>query len=241
MVHTTFKGIEAVIFDLGGTLVKLPVPLYEYHRRFLQEVCGDEFHVSDETLAAAHDVANGVIGDYFLQLNVKAEYSLSSADWVRFNYALLKELGVSENLEERAKQYQRLWNDLLSSNPDVLIKGAKEVLEKLSNCGYKLAVATNWEDPSEGLKNLDIFSFFQSIQWTLIKGYCKSSPYMLIMNAYNLQVNPLKCAFIGDNVSLDVEAARRAGMVPILLTPKKYEDVQIHIISDITELLYILK
>ena len=225
MVDTPLKETEAVIFDLGGTLVRLPVHLYEYHRKFLRIICGNEFQVSDEELAAAHDVANRVIGDYLLQLNVKAHYSPSSEDWFHFNYALLKELGISKNLEERAGHYHRLWDEFLSSIPQILVTGAKEVLEELSNRGYKLGAATNWENPSEALSKLGIFSFFQSIQWTLIEGYCKPSPYMLIMNAHDLEVNPLKCAFVGDDVKRDVEAAKRAGMKPILINHAITENV----------------
>jgi putative hydrolase of the HAD superfamily len=245
MPHKSLQGIEAVIFDLGGTLVKLPAPLFEYHRRYLQEVCGAEFNVSDEALVAAQDAANRAIGEYFLQSNVRVDYSLSSEDWFHFNYAFLNALGISENLKERAKQYGRLWDELLRSNPDVLIKGTKEVLEELSNRGYKLGVATNWEDPHERLRKLGIISLFQSIQWTLIEGYCKPSPYMLIMNAHDLQVNPLKCAFVGDDIKRDVEAAKRAGMKPILMDREFTENVHMTesycVIRNLSELLVLLQ
>jgi FMN phosphatase YigB (HAD superfamily) len=54
-------------------------------------------------------------------------------------------------------------------------------------------------------------------------------------------VNPLKCAFVGDSVHIDVEAARRAGMVPILLSQDEYEDEKLHVIKDMIELLELFK
>ncbi len=100
------------------------------------------------------------------------------------------------------------------------------MLEELSARGYKLGVATNWsEDPYNLLDSSGVGHLFQSRQWTLVKGYSKPSPYMLIMNAHELGVNPLRCVFVGNKVNLDVEAARRAGMKPILLTKPESEEV----------------
>jgi len=40
---------------------------------------------------------------------------------------------------------------------------------------------------------------------------------MLIHNAHEMGVNPLKCAFIGDDIKRDVPAAKSAGLHPILI------------------------
>jgi FMN phosphatase YigB (HAD superfamily) len=47
---------------------------------------------------------------------------------------------------------------------------------------------------------------------------------MLIQAATRLGVNPSRCACIGDFISIDVEGARRAGMVPFLLTSYNPKD-----------------
>jgi len=82
---------------------------------------------------------------------------------------------------------------------------------------------------------------FQSIQFSIVPGYCKPAPYMLIQNAREMGVNPLKCAFIGDDVKRDVPAARRAGMYPILIVNERKEiasgDEGLTVIHELNELL----
>ena len=41
---------------------------------------------------------------------------------------------------------------------------------------------------------------------------------MLIRVAQQMGINPQKCAYIGNVVKYDVEAATRAGMIPVLIT-----------------------
>jgi HAD superfamily hydrolase (TIGR01662 family) len=232
MTHTPLKGITAVIFDLGDTIYSLPVSFLECHKRFLRDLFGNEFVVSDEELKAAHDIAEREVSERLVRANAPVDHTLSVEEWVQFDKTLLKELGVRENLEERAVQYQHLWNEMLSGNAISIKPDARDVLEELNRRGYKLAVATNWDqNPRELFQTTGVLHLFQSVQYTTISGFSKPSPYMLIMNAHEMGVNPLKCAFVGDSIRKDVEAAKRAGMKAILLvhesagTPKISDDV----------------
>ena len=225
MTHSPLKDITAVIFDLGETLYSLPTSLFECHKSFLREVCGDEFEVSDEALEAANHVAEREISARTLRDNAPADHSFSVEEWVQFDRTILRELGVTEGLEEKAARYQRLWDELLSGNPLVMKPNAREVLEELNRRGYMLAVATNWEqNPRELLESTGVLHLFQSVQYTMIHGFSKPSPYMPIMNAHEMGVNPLKCALVGDSIRKDVGAARRAGMRAILIFPDPTED-----------------
>jgi phosphoglycolate phosphatase-like HAD superfamily hydrolase len=51
-----------------------------------------------------------------------------------------------------------------------------------------------------------------------VPGYTKPNPYLLIQAAMELGVNPRLCAYVGNLVDLDVIAAIRADMLPILTT-----------------------
>ncbi len=225
MTHSSLEGIVAVIFDLGNTLYSVPIPLLDCHREFLRKICGDEFEVSDEALEAAQHVAKREASDRQLRENTPVDHSFSVEEWVQFDRAILRELGVTEDLEEKAVHYQRLWDEMLSGESLALRLDAREVLEELNRRGYKLAVATNWEqNPRELLESTGVLHLFQSIQYTMIHGFIKPSPYMLILNAHEMEVNPLNCALVGDSILKDVEAARRAGMRAILLIPDLTED-----------------
>jgi len=82
---------------------------------------------------------------------------------------------------------------------------------------------------------------FQSIQYNIVPGYCKPAPYMLIQNAREMCINPLKCAFVGDDIRRDIPAAKSAGMQPILIVNETREihpdDDGITVINELNELL----
>jgi HAD superfamily hydrolase (TIGR01509 family) len=225
MNHIPLKDITAVIFDLGDTLYSLPTSLFETHKRVLREVCGDEFEVSTEAFNAAHHTAEREISDYLLRENTPVDHIFSVEEWIRFDRTILRELGVKENLDRKAVHYQQLWDEMLNGEPLVLKPHAKEVLEEMSRRGYKLAVATNWEqNPRELLERTGVLHLFQSIQYTIIHGFRKPSPYMPILNAHEMRLNPLNCALVGDSTQKDVRAARRAGMRAVLIAPNPNED-----------------
>ena len=64
---------------------------------------------------------------------------------------------------------------------------------------------------------------------------------MLIQNAREMSVNPLKCAFIGDDIKRDIPAAKSAGMHPILIVNEGKEitpgDDGLTVIHELNELL----
>jgi len=168
-------------------------------------------------------------------------YFFSDEDWTKRNRILLRTLGITEMLDERASHMQTLWTKILATNPHKLKSDAKEVLEQLKQRGYTLAISTNWYNPRELFKSYGIYDMFQSIQHSVVPGYCKPSPYMLIHNAHEMGVNPLKCAFIGDDIKRDIPAAKSAGMHPILITAEGIEtppdDDGITVIHELNELL----
>ncbi|TFG28460.1 HAD family hydrolase [Candidatus Thorarchaeota archaeon] len=242
MASKKLEGIKAIIFDLGDTLYTLPYSVEEYHMKFLRNIFGDDFTISSRDLNQAHDAAEIALSKIIDDNATGPAYSLSTEEWVYFDCVLLENLGIKDDIEKASKQYQKLWDELLKSQPNVLRAGAKEVLEELASRGYKLGVATNWaEDPHDLLTSSGIRHLFQSLQWTLVKGYSKPSPYMLIMNAHEMGINPYNCAFVGNKINLDVEAARRAGMAPILLAKSgastPINDTDYLVITDLKDLL----
>lgn len=227
---------------MGDTLYTMPYSVSDYHMKFLREVCGEDFVVTYEELVQAEDKAEIALYELLDEVATGPNHEINHEEWLYFDRVLLQSLGVDADIDKKSLEYQRLWNDLLTSHPNTLRLGAKEVLEDLYHRGLKLGVATNWtQSPDDLLSSSGIRHLFQSLQWTLIRGYAKPSPYMLIMNAHELGVNPIRCAFVGNKINLDVEAARRAGMQPILLSKLKEElqseNEDVLIIKDLVELL----
>ena len=238
MPHKPFNDFAAISFDIGGTLIEpFVLPALEIHKKFIHQVCGISF--SDEEITKALDIAEAAVWKIVPEQD--AHYFFSEEDWIERNLVALKTLGICENLEEHAKEIQTLWNEIIDANPYSLKPDAKDTLEQLKHRGYSLGVATNWSNPGKLFESFGITNLFQSIQHSIVPGYCKPSPYMLIQNAHEMGVNPLKCAFIGDDIKRDVPAALKAGMHPILIVNEGNEvpqsDDDLTVIHELKELL----
>jgi FMN phosphatase YigB (HAD superfamily) len=199
------KDCSAISFDIGGTLIEpFFLPVFEVHRKFIIQVCDDDCNFSDEAIANAIDVADEEAWELLPEKDV--HYFFSDEDWTKRNRNVLRILGITEKLDERASHMQALWTD-----------------------------------PRELLNSYGIYDMFQSIQFSIVPGYCKPAPYMLIQNAREMGVNPLKCAFIGDDIKRDIPAAKSAGMHPILIVNEGKEitpgDEGITVIHELNELL----
>ncbi|MCW3988352.1 MAG: HAD family hydrolase, partial [Candidatus Bathyarchaeota archaeon] len=189
MPHRPFKDCSAISFDIGGTLIEpFILPVFEVHKKFILQVCGDECSFSDEEMANALDVAEEEVWELVPEKNV--DYFFSDEDWTERNRIILRTLGITEMLDERASHMQTLWTEILAANPHKLKPDAREVLEQLKQRGYALAISTNWYDPRELLNSYGIYDMFQSIQFSIVPGYCKPAPYMLIHNAREMGINP---------------------------------------------------
>lgn len=240
MPHRPLKGYSAISFDIGGTLIEpFFLPVFEVHKKFIHQVCGDDSSFSDEVIADAIDVAEKEVWELVPEKDV--HYFFSDEDWTKRTRVILRTLGITEMLDERASHMQTLWTEILAANPHKLKSDAKETLEQLKHREYSLAISTNWYDPRELLNSYGIYDMFQNIQFSIVPGYRKPAPYMLIQNAREMGVNPLKCAFIGDDVKRDIPAAKRAGMHPILIVNESNEiafgDEGITVIHELNELL----
>ena len=239
------KDFEAISFDYGGTLSEaFFMPVFEVHKKSIQQACGDEFSFSDEEIAEAIDLADDDVWKG-IQDHDK-HYFFSEEDWIERNRIALRDLGVKKRLHERAKHMQEFWTETTAAFPSQDLKSdAKETLEQLKARGYKLAMSTNWSDPSESLKSRGIGGMFQSIQFSIVPGYRKPSPYMLIQNAMELGVNPHNCVYVGNEIERDVAAAKRAGFHPILVVNKGHDipDIEegVTVIHELKELLLLFE
>jgi HAD superfamily hydrolase (TIGR01549 family) len=214
------KGIDAAIFDLGGTLYRTEKDLGDVHRRFLTEIGLPELAaISDKELEGAQSRGpDAWLDEFMLKKRADLHWEPSREDWVEYDKRLLTSLGAEGDLERLANEYQTKWDMWLRVDRYIPLDGCKETLVELKNRGYKLGVASNrFGDPMPFLNKDGILSVFQSVEYTAVPGYKKPSPYMLLKVADELGVNPRKCVYVGNYVKYDVEAASRGELTPILL------------------------
>lgn len=212
------EGIKALIFDLGGTLYKPVSDMCSLTRDFLLEAGIERGRsLTDSDIVAATQEPDQWLSNYMIEKMVGMHWVPSYEEWIEFDKILLAHFGVDDI--DIVKRYQAKWDEFQETAHPELIEGCKDGLEKLHGSGFKLGVASNrFGDPSEILSQDSILDLFDTVEYTNVPGYRKPSPYMLIRGAQMLGINPSRCAYVGNVVKFDVEAASRAGMVPVLIT-----------------------
>lgn len=212
--------IQALIFDMGGTIYKPALDLCGQTREFLSKITatqGREY--SDDVILDAMNDPDRWLEDYMIAQNVDPHWQPTTEVWIQYDKILLKNLGVIEDIDGLAERYQAAWDRYVSTIEPTLAEGCKEEFQKLQDLGFRLAIASNrYGSPNQILEDHDILGFFEAIEYSNVPGYRKPSPYMLFKVADVLGVNPRRCAYIGNIVKFDVVAAKNAGMLPVLLT-----------------------
>lgn len=239
--------IQAIIFDLGGTLYRPESDLCGLTREFMNDVrAADLAEHSDEHIIRALLEPTEWLWNHMVENNVPPNWEPTTEIWIQYDKLLLSALGVTENIDELAVAYQAKWDLFFEDSRPALISGVKSALETLHSRGFKLGIASNrYTDPTRLLKQDSIYHLFNAVEYTNVPGYAKPSPYMLLRVADTCGLNPRKCAYVGNIVDNDLVAAQRAGMVPILLSwcdPEEVDKISTDaiVIENISELLEII-
>jgi HAD superfamily hydrolase (TIGR01549 family) len=242
------KGIEAVIFDLGGTLYEPAFDICGLTKQFMADIGADDsIEITDDHIKDALVDANNWLWNYMIENKVPANFIPGTKEWIQYDIALLKGLGITEDVESHAEHYQERWDKFTESVEPVLIDGVRETLEELRRREFSLGVASNrYSNPNQTLQNDGIYHLFGSIEFSGVPGYIKPSPYMLLKVAEELGHNPRRCVYVGNIVEYDCVAAERAQMIPILLTwvdPQEIDKIttDVIVIEHVEDLLEVLR
>ncbi len=238
-----------MIFDIGSTLYHPIVDTIIITQQFLETVDSSRYRkIPEQLIRSAYMTADKWLDRYMLENNVESLWNPSPQIWFEYNKHVLRGLGVDDELDRLALEYQQLWMSIDPYNRRKIYDGVIETLHRITESGRTIAIASNrFEDPSSFLDKDGILSLFAAIEYSNVPGYRKPSPYMLLCIAHRLGVNPRLCAYVGNTVKEDVEAARRAEMLPILIRWTETEEEPLEhipdntvVISDIREILNIL-
>jgi HAD superfamily hydrolase (TIGR01662 family) len=224
-------GVEAVIFDVGNTLV---FPDWDRIIDLAGQFCSIEQKATD-----LHARFNGILcsadGDErFLQM-------LSSRDVASgWHFRLLfNQLGVNEgNVAEiwRALEGSHLDRHLWAQvNPD-----ARGVLDSLRKRGYRLAAISNTEDGriANLLEETGLAEFLLFNLDSFVEGVAKPDPQIFERALERLDVAPAQALFVGDSLKQDVYGAQASGLRAVLFDPDNLRpSAPVDRITRLTELL----
>jgi putative hydrolase of the HAD superfamily len=218
--------LKAVLFDLGGTLIKTAeVP--EIFRRILEK-CGVkadfgqilEAHKSNEK---EFDVDAG-------------QAELGMAFWRNWNLAIVKSLGVEKDADFLAWKISELWWDYadLQFHPDAL-----DTLTQLKVKQVKMGIVTNGlkEDYERVLQKLGAASHFDVTVGADSCSKAKPNSRIFLHAVEKLRLEPGEVLFVGDSMEKDYEGARKAGLQSLLLDREGKASKNVDSIRSLTEVL----
>ncbi len=213
------KKYEAIVFDLGGTLI-------EYAGKY------DSWpELESPGLAAAHSfICQRGIPIAELDQFQKIGFNLLPGLWQEaitgarnltvpiFLTNILERLHINSIDPTIIQDASNLYERAVCAGA-VEIPGGKEILEKLQNSGYKLGLISNTmfsgQVHLEDLERFDLIDYFESTLFSADLNLWKPTPEPFLHVVNKLRSQPESAVFIGDDPGADIAGAQNAGMAVI--------------------------
>ncbi len=219
--------IKAVLFDLGGTLVKT-IEIPEIYRRILKQF---EVDVTAEEISEAHK-ANEEKARHYIKAQLETGYQY----WYDWNRTVLESLGYGERSEYLGRMISDHWWDYadLELYPDVM-----ETIDALREKGVRVGILTNGfkYDYIEILKMLGLSNFFDIVMGPDSCGYGKPDKRIFQYALDELDLEPNEVIYVGNDYEKDYVGAGEAGMVSLLIDRGQEIDGDASVIQSLIEIL----
>jgi len=195
------NGIQAVTFDVGGTLIE-PWPSVG--------------HVYAE-VAARHGVKN--ISAELLQTRFKTAWQArkahleTRAGWEELVDAAFDGLTT---IPPSRTFFPELYERFARPGAWHLFEDVRPTLAALAARCVKLGVISNWDERlRQLLTRLGLTDAFDTIVISCEVGAAKPHPAIFAQAATRLNLRPAEILHVGDSLEMDVEGARAAGFLPV--------------------------
>ncbi|NIO37639.1 HAD-IA family hydrolase [Candidatus Bathyarchaeota archaeon] len=197
--------VKAVLFDLGGTLVKtteIPLVMERIlkHRGINRSV--------REIIRARNEAEKGL--DFRDLATVLDEF------WVQWNVRILNNLQVDTDTRKLAEYIATHWWDY---SEVTLYPDAEKTLPLLKAKGLKIGVVTNGlqSDLKEILSKVGLQDFFDVV--VVIDTLRKMKPDVEVFHyaLQKLNTAPSEAVFIGDEIEADYKGAKKSGLTAYLI------------------------
>jgi len=204
-MSSTHRRFKAVLFDLGGTLIRTaPVP--DILKRIL-EAYGVKRPLIEIESAQVETEKQLTPPDYALP---------SDRFWIKWNSSILRRLRVQEDLEHLSRAIAQRWWDFADLE---LYSDVMETLDYLRRHGFKTGLVTNGfkSDIDEILPRVGLSGYFDVTVGVDAIGKPKPNKEIFLFALNKLNVNPHETVFVGDTLEIDYVGARKAGLTAFLI------------------------
>jgi HAD superfamily hydrolase (TIGR01549 family) len=212
--------IRTILFDLHHTLTKLRESPNALLKRIAAEYNVDLSGFSEEDLQIGFTRIQGWFAEFQIMNDVGLKWGGKAEDWIEADRRMFEALGMADLSYEIIYEIEKRWKyETCHTDFEMFKEDAIEVIKELHTRGYTLGICTRrHDDPSKLIQKFGLDQYISTMQYSGVPGYAKPNPYLLILAAIELNVNPRLCTYVGNIVELDVYAAIRANMLPILTT-----------------------
>ena len=124
----------------------------------------------------------------------------------------------AEQIRELAMQLNDLWRS--ATGDRIVFPETKEVVLELFRRGYRLGLVSNTVSSVETprlLESLEITGCFETVVLSCVVGMRKPDPGILLEATRRMEIDPGKCAYIGNLLHRDVQPARKAGFAKVVI------------------------
>ncbi len=215
------EEIDAVLFDVGGTLVDMRPTKEDIFQRHLRT---HDLDVPIDELKPIIAKAERRFDAQTAGLNGENEEPF----WEQYDNFVLDSLGYKGNRESFSKDLSQEFKRLIPEVGNwIEFPDTRPLLEDLAEREFKLGVISNATDLARKvLVNLDLERFFESIIISAEVGVQKPNQKIFQIATKELKTPPNRAIYIGDRLAVDVVGATRAGLNAILVDRSGiYQDV----------------
>ncbi len=205
-------NIEAILFDMGGTL-RYSIPAAEATRQeALQSIIkltGSDG--SPEELGQLLSIRSKAYISWARRTRTGLDESQLWTQW------MMPEL-PAERIAPIAVQLNQLWRE--ASGKRIAFPETREAILELFRRGYRLGLVSNTTSSTEAptlLKELQISGCFEVVLLSCQTGSLKPDPAMLLEAAGLMGVPVERCAYVGNRLDRDVSCAHEAGFASAIL------------------------
>ena len=198
--------IEAILFDVGGTLRTTAKRSQDEKQQLIQHMI-ELIGCQDSAKEFTHLLSKRA-KDY-KHWAEQTHIELSESDlWKKW---MLPDF-PPEQINRLAVQLNQLYRD--ATGRRAVFPESRDVIVELFRRGYRLGLVSNTTSSVEVpalLKELEITGCFETVVLSGVVGKRKPDPAILLDATQRMGIEPEHCAYVGDRLDRDVAAARKAG------------------------------
>lgn len=209
------KPIEAVFFDVGGTLLYIHPSVEAVYTSVSREM---GIQVEEQQIKTMM----GELWDEYAPVhtvkdNLRASDEKDRQKWKRFLKQLHKEIPELQKISFEA-WFEQIYQRFGSSRTFETYEETEEVLQTLREQGYQLGIVSNWDSRLIDIcREKGITDHMEFVLPSAVAGYRKPSQKIFDRALEQMDISPMKIVHVGDRYDEDCVGAKNAGLHTLLI------------------------